>query len=67
MNDSDNISGFYNDDGTPVDVNSIPKPCLCVICKKNRSEGMEEILCILTRADQKDNNEFNCFGYTPIF
>jgi hypothetical protein len=64
---NDDISGFYNDDGTKINTEFIPKPSLCVACKKNRAEEEEEILCILTRIDQKDSIDFECDAYEPIF
>lgn len=58
------IDGFYLDDGTKVDPNLIPKPSLCISCIKD-DDPSEEILCILTRIDQKDDSEFKCFAYQP--
>ncbi|MDG6028114.1 MAG: hypothetical protein E3K40_15725 [Candidatus Brocadia sp.] len=55
---------FYDDDGTEINPDLVPKPSLCVSCKKDDDPG-EEILCILTRADQQDQAEFQCFAYTP--
>lgn len=53
---------FYNDDGTEINPDLVPKPSLCVSCK-NDDDPREEILCILTRADQQDQAEFQCFAY----
>ena len=64
---SNDISGFFNDDGTKIDIECLPKPGQCVVCKKNRSDEEEEILCILTRADQKDGTYFECQAFEPIF
>lgn len=55
---------FYNDDGTEINPDLVPKPGLCVSCKKD-DDPSEEILCILTRADQQDAAEFQCFAYAP--
>ncbi len=55
---------FYNDDGTEINPDLVPKPDLCVSCK-NDDDPREEILCILTRADQQDEAEFKCFVYAP--
>jgi len=57
-------SGFFNDDGTEIDPELIPMPGLCLTCKKNNNPS-EEILCILTRADLQEEDEFICFGYEP--
>jgi hypothetical protein len=32
---------------------------------KKMTTPREEILCILTRADQQDEAEFKCFAYAP--
>lgn len=53
---------FYNDDGTEINPDLVPKPSLCVSCR-NDDDPTEEILCILTRADQQDQVEFQCFAY----
>lgn len=55
---------FYNDDGTEINPDLVPKPDLCVSCKKD-DDPREEILCILTRVDQQDEAEFQCFAYAP--
>lgn len=56
---------YYNDDGTEVNPNFFQKPSLCLICKKNNDEG-EEILCNLTRLDQRDEKEFKCFAFEKL-
>jgi hypothetical protein len=58
----DNSSGFYNDDGSEINPELITMPGLCLSCKK-KDDPAEEILCILTRADQQDEDDFCCFGY----
>jgi hypothetical protein len=59
----DNIPKFYNDDGTEVNPDLIPKPSLCISCKKDELSGEEEILCNLNRMDQLGNDEFICGAY----
>lgn len=54
--------GFYDDEGNEIDPNLIPKPGLCLSCK-NDNDPAQEILCILTRMDQIDEDEFCCFAY----
>jgi len=58
--------GYYLDDGTEVDVDSIPIPKLCNSCIKNHKDNVP---CNLTRMDQVDeikNEEmFCCFAYEP--
>jgi hypothetical protein len=59
------MSPFYNDDGTEVNPDLIPKPDICLICKKN-DDSSEEILCTLNRMDQSDDIEFKCFAFENI-
>ena len=56
---------FYRDDGTDINPELVTKPSLCVTCRKDNNPH-EEILCILTRADQEDEAEFSCFAYEAI-
>ena len=42
---------YMNDDGTEFNPDLIPKPDLCITCKKDGLTGKEEILCNLNRAD----------------
>lgn len=59
--------GYYLDDGTKVDVESIPVPSLCMSCLKNQKK---ESACNLTRLDQMDEirggETFCCFTYEPV-
>jgi len=56
---------FFDDDGTEINHDLIPKPDLCVTCKKDNEPGKEEMLCTLTRADQQGEYEFYCEAYEP--
>ena len=56
---------FYDDDGTEINPDLIPKPDLCVSCKKDNVPGKEEMLCTLNRADQQGEDEFYCDAYQP--
>jgi len=58
----DNPGRFFDDDGNEIDPNLVPKPGLCLTCR-NDDIPSEYVLCILTRADQQDEDEFICFGY----
>ena len=58
--------GYYNDDGTELNPDLIPKPQLCVSCKKDSIQN-EEIMCNLTRLDQQDDEEFKCFAYENTY
>jgi len=64
MKDSEPIDGFFNDDGTPINPELVPKPSLCVLCAKD-DDPKEDIPCILTRADQQDEHEFICHAFEP--
>jgi hypothetical protein len=57
------ISGYFNDDGTEINADLVPKPGLCLTCKKDNAGGKEEILCNLTRNDQKGKKDFECGAY----
>ena len=63
MNENDDISGIYNDDGTKINPALISKPSLCVTCKKDDLNGEEEILCLLTRNDRAGEKNFKCCAY----
>lgn len=56
------IAGFFNDDGYEINTDLIKKPSLCLICIHN-DDSNEEMLCNMTRYDQKDEKEFKCFAY----
>lgn len=62
---TENIPEYFNDNGVEINPDLIPKPYLCIICKKNELSGEEEILCNLTRSDQQDQKEFVCDAYEP--
>jgi hypothetical protein len=58
---------YYYDDGTEFDPEQIPKPELCLKCRKNSiQDGDEEILCNLNRADQLGEEMFQCHAFQPI-
>jgi len=58
--------GFFDDDGTRIDVDSLPVPELCSMCKKKE---LGEIGCHLNRFDQCDEIKrgemFCCFAFEP--
>lgn len=56
------IHGFFDDDGYKVNTELIKKPSLCLTCVTNDNPN-EEMLCNMTRYDQKDDNEFKCFAF----
>ena len=53
---------YFDDDGTEVNPDLFSKPQLCLSCKKN-DDINEELLCDLTRLDQRHELEFKCFAY----
>lgn len=55
---------FYDDDGAEINSDLIPKPAMCITCAKE-DQPAEEHVCILTRLDQKDEEEFHCEAYEP--
>ena len=56
------IAGFFDDDGYEINTDLIKKPSLCITCINNDKPD-EELLCNMTRYDQKDDEEFKCFAY----
>lgn len=63
----DFIGGFFNDDGIPVDLDSIPIPGLCIICKSYHDEDQEEnFLCLMNRNDQRNEPDFKCGAFRKI-
>lgn len=60
-------SGLFNDDGSPIDINSLPIPSLCRSCKKYRSDFWEDhILCALNRNDQGESQDFECGAFEAL-
>jgi len=53
---------FFDDDGTELVPDLVPKPGLCLSCAKD-DDPAEEILCTLNRLDQRDEDDFCCFAY----
>lgn len=54
---------YWNDDGTEIDMDSVPIPLLCLSCMKFGMRGEENVLCNLTRADQQHEKIFRCAEY----
>ena len=67
INDIDptKIGGIFDDDGYEINTELIKKPGLCLTCI-NDDDPKEEILCNMTRFNQKDEKEFKCFAYKKI-
>ena len=54
--------GYFLDDGAKVEPSHFPKPGLCIICKHD-SDFKQEVICKMTRIDQRDNKEFQCEAF----
>jgi hypothetical protein len=64
MSHEDIIDGIYDDDGTKINPELIPKPSLCETCFKDViQDEMERNLCLLNRYDQMGEKEFTCYAY----
>jgi len=56
--------GLFEDDGTIVNPKAVPIPSLCILCRKYKTHDHEEnLLCLMTRYDQRDSNDFNCDAF----
>lgn len=55
-------TGFYRDDGTPVNPDLIPKPGLCLTCRHDEDPG-QHIPCTLNSMDQQKEDDFICEAY----
>ena len=56
---------YFDDDGTEINPDLIPKHDLCITCKKDGRPGEEEILCNVTKTDQQEEETFICEAYEP--
>jgi hypothetical protein len=63
--DPTKITGFFDDDGYEINTDLIKKPGLCISCV-NDNDPNEELLCNMTRYDQKYDTDFKCFAYKKI-
>ena len=58
---------YFDDDGNELNPDLVPKPSLCVGCVSDETEDEDEqVLCNLSRLDQKPDEEFICFAFVPI-
>jgi hypothetical protein len=60
--DNDDVSGYYDDDGTKINPELIVKPALCLSCK-HEDDPSQEMLCTLNRMDQQGESDFKCGVY----
>lgn len=64
---SEEINGFYDDDGNKIDHESIPVPGLCVICKSRYVDDWDEnLLCLMNRHDQQNEKDFKCGAFEKM-
>lgn len=54
--------GIFDDDGNKLNPELIPKPSLCVLCRKD-DDPEEEMLCLLNRWDQRGEGELRCGAF----
>lgn len=43
------LHGFFNDDGTPVNPDLMPKPSLCATCKHDNDPKQETLCALISR------------------
>ena len=61
------LNGFFNDDGTRIDPETVPTPSLCMLCQSfYEGDSEEDMLCVLNRNDQRNDKEFKCGAYRTI-
>jgi hypothetical protein len=60
--ESEIFDGLDMNDETEIDPGLVPKPALCLSCKKD-NDPEEEELCLLTRMDAVDGEDFFCGAY----
>jgi hypothetical protein len=63
--DPTKICGIFDDDGYEITDDLIKKPSICLTCI-NDGDPHEEVLCNLTRYDQRDEKEFICYAYKQL-
>ena len=59
---NEEINGYFDDDGNPLNPDLIQRPGLCLVCSKN-DDPDEEILCNLNRLDQRNDKDFICYAF----
>jgi len=57
---------YFDDNGVEIDPAKIPVPRMCHLCEKN-GDPDEEILCTLTRIDQRDDPVFKCHAFVNLY
>ncbi|MEP6787478.1 MAG: hypothetical protein ABJB40_03545 [Acidobacteriota bacterium] len=57
---------YYDHHGIELDPTTLTVPRLCTICEKMDDEN-EEILCNITRLDQREKREFKCRMFVSLY
>jgi hypothetical protein len=63
--ESEIIDGFDAEEENVIDDALVVKPALCLSCKKDNDPSEEE-MCLLTRMDSSEDEEFICGAYEKI-
>lgn len=60
----EDIADLHDDNGNKIDLNTIPVPPLCTICRSYHiDEWDENLLCLMNRQDQRNKKKFICWGF----
>ncbi|MDH7516534.1 MAG: hypothetical protein QHI48_11745 [Bacteroidota bacterium] len=66
FDDAGLLGGYFDDDGNRLDPDAYLRPTLCLFCSHADVENSDiEILCNLTRLDQRHEETFICDSFTP--
>jgi hypothetical protein len=61
------INGFYDDNGNKIEPESVQVPGLCIVCKKYLLDDWDEnLLCLMNRYDQRNDDSFECGAFQSI-
>jgi len=61
------INGFYDDNGDKIEPDTVPVPGLCLVCKSHQADDWDEnLLCMMNRFDQRNNDNFECGAFQPL-
>lgn len=64
---TEDINGFYDDDGNKIDLHSVPVPGLCIICENYQIDDWDEnLLCLMNRNDQRNEADFKCGAFKKL-
>jgi len=63
----EDLNGFFDDDGNKIDLQAIPIPDLCKICKSYQINDWDEnLLCMMNRLDQRNDPNFKCGAFDKL-